>query len=93
MKNKEKKTAWKLDQFFNPHETSHTLIELLEWFGLHGIKYVNFIPFGFRDGEKLFILRDRPSKLRFRFLEPLLTFNSKQLREGGFFVIIGEKPS
>ncbi len=91
MKNKEKKTAWKMDQFFNPHETSHTLLELIKWFDDCGIKYVNSIPFDFQKSDKLFCPRDRPTSMRLRLIEPLLTFNSNQIREGGFFVIIGKK--
>ena len=91
MKNKKKKIAWKMDQFFNPHETSHTLLELIEWFDDHGIEYVNSIPFDFHDGNKLFGQRERPSPIRLRLTEPLLAFSAKQIREGGFFVIIGKK--
>ena len=49
-----KKHAWKLDQFFNPHETSHTLSELICWFEDKNISFVNSIPFTFNSNDKIF---------------------------------------
>ncbi len=91
MKNNEKKHAWKLDQFFNPHETSHTLSELIDWFEEKDISFINSIPFTFNSDESIFSKKNKPSKLDLMLREPLLAFNPTQIREGGFFIIIGQK--
>ena len=41
----EKRFAWLKDQYKNPHETSHTLKEVLSWFDKNNIEYISSIPF------------------------------------------------
>ena len=91
MKSEGKKYAWLKDQFFNPHETSHTLGEILEWFDENNIKFVNSIPFTYDSNEKIFKEQKRPRKSELLFEEPLLLFNLRQIREGGFFIAVGKK--
>ena len=84
-----KSNAWVLDQFFNPHETSHTPAEVLSWFDGCGVDFVNLLPH-MQDPEKsLFDKRDRGA---LSWLDDLLMmFDNAQIREGGFFIIVGKK--
>ena len=91
MKSAEKKLAWQQDQFSNPHETSHTLKEILRWFNESKIDFINSIPFSYKHTNKIFEKQKRPSSGNLMLSEPLLAFNIKQIREGGFFIVIGKK--
>ena len=91
MKSEGKKHAWKQDQFFNPHETSHTLLEILDWFKENDLEFVNSLPFTFKHNKKIFEKQKSPSKFDLLFGEPLLAFNLRQIREGGFFIAVGKK--
>ena len=86
-----KKKAWYLDQYKNPWETSHTASELLDWFEDTNIDYVSSIPFDFNPNQKLFDKREKLSKSKLFIKENLEIFKLKNLKEGGFFIIIGKK--
>ena len=87
----QKKKAWFLDQYKNPWETSHTLLELLDWFKETNIEYISSIPFDFNLNQKLFFKRKKPSKYSLLIKENLELLKLKNLKEGGFFIIIGKK--
>ena len=91
MKSAGKKFAWQQDQFFNPHETSHTLKEILGWFDENKIDFINSLPFNYKDTDKIFEKQKRPSSAELFCSEPLLAFNIRQIREGGFFIAVGKK--
>jgi SAM-dependent methyltransferase len=42
--NEARSRAWLKDQYFHPLEKSHTVGEVLRWFGEDGIEYVNAVP-------------------------------------------------
>ena len=58
-----KKYAWFLDQYKNPSETTHTYLEVLNWFKVENIEFLSSIPFDFNSENKLF--QKREAKNRF----------------------------
>ena len=91
-----KKRAWFADQYQHPHESKHTIGEVLGWLDAIGFAFVKSIPISrpfqsFADDEKLFV-PDRPGNaLERRLVE--LGMIATGSREGGFFIVIGRKPS
>ena len=92
----QKKLIWFKDQYEHPHETKHSVDEVLGWFRQNGLRYINAIP-PIRLGETLdpkaplFEAQEAGSRL-----EHLLTqwgWIFTKGKEGGFFLIIGQKES
>ncbi len=89
-----KKTyAWYKDQYENPSESLHTFKEVIKWFKENNIEYLSSIPFDFVPSEKLFSKKKLRSSFEYFIEEFLLTFNSRQIYEGGFFIVVGKKVS
>ena len=89
MKSEAKKKAWVKDQFMNPHETLHTPNETLNWFEKSNVEFLNLIPYYDLKDKNLFKKNVKP---KITFLDNLLMiFNSRQIEEGGFFIMIGRK--
>tara|TARA_B100000809_G_scaffold161517_1_gene158820 strand:- start:127 stop:1068 length:942 start_codon:yes stop_codon:yes gene_type:complete len=86
-----KKYAWFLDQYKNPSETTHTYLEVLNWFKDENIEFLSSIPFDFNPENKLFQKREAKNRFEIFLKEISLAFNLKQISEGGFFVMIGKK--
>jgi carbamoyltransferase len=91
-----KSEAWFQDQYHHPHETCHTLDEVLRWLDDAGLDFVNSIPKptlgpALSAGERLFAPRD-PGTALGRILSQV-AFLSNGYREGGFFVMIGRRRS
>ena len=86
-----KKYAWFLDQYKNPSETTHTYLEVLNWFKVENIEFLSSIPFDFNPENKLFQKREVKNRFEIFLKEISLIFNLKQIDEGGFFVMIGKK--
>jgi carbamoyltransferase len=89
-----KREAWFQDQYCHPHETCHTLDEVLGWMDESGLDFVNSIPKpevgpGLVPGERLFDARSAGNPVG-RFLSQLADMGSGY-REGGFFIIIGQR--
>ena len=91
-----KSDAWFADQYLHPHESKHTIGEVLGWFARTGIEFVRGVPAtgaGEDDGADatLFDAADPGSKWdHFRVqLEQIAEGN----REGGFFIMIGRRPA
>jgi SAM-dependent methyltransferase len=89
-----RKHAWFMDQYRNPHESKHTVVEVLRWFDRCGVEFVNSFPklqafTPFTAEERLFEAKPRGTRLEHFFagLGLLLTGG----REGGFFIMIGRK--
>jgi SAM-dependent methyltransferase len=89
-----RRDAWFADQYQNPHESKHTMGEVLRWFAQAGLTYVNGIPkprFGesFSSNERLFEPHDPGGRLsRFAAQAALLLRGGP---EGGFFLMIGRR--
>ncbi len=86
-----KKYAWFKDQYQNPHETKHTYHEIINWFMKNNIKFINSIPFNFDSNDKIFNKKPILNKFDLSFKEFSLMFHTRQIYEGGFFVMIGKK--
>jgi SAM-dependent methyltransferase len=87
----EKKKSWFLDQYKNPFEMNYTISEVLKWFKSNNIEYISSIPIDFEVNEPLFKKRIINNKKELFFKEFMQLFNPQQIKEAGFFVIIGKK--
>lgn len=91
-----RKFTWFMDQYKNPHESKHTIGEVLKWFKQTGFEFINSIPKAkifesFSEQEKLFRPNLKGNWFDHFFTQfRLLCTGSK---EGGFFLIIGKKKS
>jgi SAM-dependent methyltransferase len=85
--------AWFRDQYAHPHETRHSIDEVLGWFEDHRVDFMSSIPAAdgspFTPSTRLFEPRPRgTSSIRLAVqLEMLLTGG----RDGGLFIMIGRK--
>jgi hypothetical protein len=92
--NDTRRQTWFADQYQNPHESKHTIGEILDWFQQTGFRFVKSIPKSvpgksLEADERLFE-PERPGNSFERFLvEFPLTFTGS--KEGGFFIVIGKK--
>ena len=89
-----KKIAWFKDQYKNPHESKHTVGEVLTWFNQNSIDFVNSIPKlkafeSFVKNEKLFKPNPIGNCLDHFITQTRLLFSGS--KEGGFFIMIGRK--
>jgi carbamoyltransferase len=92
-----KREAWFQDQYCHPHETSHTLDELLGWIDEDGFTFVNSIPKP-RPGpalearERLFEARgDNPRGSSLSRMASQIAAVGNGYQEGGFFIVICQK--
>jgi SAM-dependent methyltransferase len=89
---KGKRYAWFNDQYKNPKEHSHTFFEVLNWFKNENIEFLSSIPFtNFESEISLFNSSKINSKFEIRIKEFFMQFSPSQIREGGFFIMIGKK--
>jgi carbamoyltransferase len=91
-----KHDAWFQDQYCHPHETCHTLDEVLGWMEESSLVFVNSIPKPevgpvLQPGEQLFEPKPVGSPVS-RFLSQVADFGSGY-REGGFFIVIAQRRS
>jgi carbamoyltransferase len=91
----EKRRSWFADQYRHPHESKHTVDEVLGWFESCGIEFVRglpaiTLPTPGSGGGDLFAPTERGSAME-HFLTQVAQVVSGN-REGGFFVLIGRKP-
>jgi SAM-dependent methyltransferase len=89
-----KRDSWFMDQYKNPHESKHTVGEVLHWLDKTGFIFMHSIPktvpfAGIGESERLF----NPDKLGNWFERFLVNIGMIVAghREGGFFVIIAKK--
>jgi SAM-dependent methyltransferase len=97
-KDTEKQDTWFQDQYLHPHELSHTIDELLDWYKKNGIEYINSLPpiELFRreaDAKRIFkkstVTGWRNS--RFAHLLKQLKWILSLRKTGGYFMIVGRK--
>jgi len=86
--------AWFQDQYKHPHESKHTIDEVLSWFDRVGVEFINSIPKAsvsqaFSSGERLFDPNPRGSALDHLLVQTRMLLSGG--REGGLFVMIGRK--
>lgn len=89
-----KAEIWVKDQYYNPHETWHSIDEVLEWFREDGIEFLNVSPpiLG-TDAEESsdLVARTRPGTKAQRVLTQL-SWLTTIAREGALFDVIGRRP-
>lgn len=85
--------AWFMDQYRHPHETRHSMDEVLGWFDRYGLEFVNGIPhldgsiFGADD--RLFELGNPGNRITRVATQLEMLFSGG--RDGGLFIMIGRK--
>lgn len=91
----DKRRAWLMDQYRNPHESLHTIDEALGWFDESGIRFVRALPstifqsrFSLDYRHSLFEEESRGSRVD-RWLSQVEQMVADT--EGGLFVVIGRK--
>ena len=89
-----KRRAWFADQYMHPHESKHTIGEVLDWFEESGLTFVRGVPS---------VLAFDPNNNNGNLFKPMqagtkvdhFLAQAKQIftgnREGGFFIMIGQK--
>jgi carbamoyltransferase len=93
---KDKHRAWFADQYRHPHESKHTFGEVLRWFESTGLRFVRGVPsLRVEDdglgGGGLFEPQPRGKSLD-RLIAQAAQVVAPGQREGGFFIMIGQKP-
>jgi 2-polyprenyl-3-methyl-5-hydroxy-6-metoxy-1,4-benzoquinol methylase len=92
---RDKRRAWFMDQYRNPHESLHTMDEVLRWFDEAGLRFVRALPstvFGSRFAleyrNSLFDEEPRGSRIDrlFSQLQQMV-----EDTEGGLFIVIGRR--
>jgi 2-polyprenyl-3-methyl-5-hydroxy-6-metoxy-1,4-benzoquinol methylase len=95
---RDKRETWYQDQYVHPHESCHTISEVLGWFEKNGITYVNSIPpikifKPVSSNEKLFSKKRKNffyyNKASYLLVQLAWIFT--QSAGGGYFIIIGQK--
>ena len=91
-----KRRAWFADQYKHPHESKHTMGETFAWLREIGFEFVKTIPSskpfrGFSESEALFEPEEPGNAFERGLVELGMTL--KGSREGGFFIVIGRRPS
>jgi SAM-dependent methyltransferase len=89
-----KQRAWFMDQYKHPHESKHTIGEVLRWFDECKIEFLNGVPkcaagAAFSAGETLFTAQPRGGALDHFLVQAGMLLSGG--REGGFFTMIGRK--
>lgn len=88
-----KAEIWIKDQYYNPHETWHSIDEVLDWFDENNIEYLNCSPPILNtDGESALSLftSTRPGN-NYQRVVTQLSWLSTIAREGGLFDLVGRK--
>ncbi len=91
----EKQRAWFADQYQHPHESKHTIDEVLEWFEDAGLEFVRGIPSVSGEENALKrgdLFRRVPAGSRRDHVSSQVKQIFTGSREGGFFLMIGQRP-
>jgi hypothetical protein len=92
----EKRRTWYADQYEHPHESVHSVGEVLGWFRANGLEYVSSFPkielFG-SASKRIFRARRAARWRRGRIAQLLvqLSWILTQNAAGGYFVLIGRR--
>ena len=92
-----KKEIWFADQYRNPHESWHSVDEVLQWFDEFGVTFLSAVPAISKalpreeSGLRLFEEHPRGSALDHLLRQLQWMFTTG--REGGLFVVVGRKES
>lgn len=92
----EKRRTWYADQYEHPHESTHSVEEVLGWFRANGLEYVSSLPkielFG-STAKRIFrarrVARWRRGRVAHRLVQ--ISWILTQNAGGGYFVLVGRK--
>lgn len=89
-----KQDAWFADQYQHPHESKHTMGEVLRWFEANDFEFVNAVPkFSvwepFDPDERLFEPAGQGTRFERALAQAKMIVTGS--REGGFYIVIGKK--
>jgi SAM-dependent methyltransferase len=91
---RDKERAWFRDQYQHPHESKHTMGEVLGWFADAGLDFVRGVPSTKLGGEALpaggLFAPESPGSWFDRLIVQAVQIGAGS-REGGFFLMIGRK--
>lgn len=95
VRDKERARGWWNDQYMHPHETTHTIGEVLRWFKKNGICYLQTVPssapFSHADMEITGVwYKEQYPCLPIRWYKQLLWIY-KTHHEGGYWITFGRK--
>ena len=95
MRSEAQSRAWLADQYYHPHESKHTIDEVLRWFDLTDMAFVRGVPsvipnLAQLNGTNLFEPTPRGTILDHVLVQTREIVTGS--REGGFFLTIGRKP-
>jgi hypothetical protein len=90
-----RRQAWLMDQYKHPHETKHSIDEVLDWFDQAGFDFMSCIPTigdtEFTEDKQLFEPHPRGSYLDRLSTELELLLSGGV--DGGLYIMIGRKRS
>jgi SAM-dependent methyltransferase/uncharacterized protein YbaR (Trm112 family) len=91
--NADRRRAWFMDQYRHPHESSHSMDEVLGWFDENDIAFLSGIPHldetAFASDENLFA--DKSPGSRFARVSTQLGMLLSGGADGGLFIMIGRR--
>jgi 2-polyprenyl-3-methyl-5-hydroxy-6-metoxy-1,4-benzoquinol methylase len=97
VKDKERARGWWNDQYLHPHETSHTIGEVLRWFKKNNIEYYQTVPSSTLFNHSILEIAGVWNKANEAYpLFPIrlykqLTWIFTTNREGGYWITFGRK--
>ena len=90
-----KKDIWFEDQYRNPHESWHSVDEVLKWFDETNVKFLSGVPEIAgkipEDGTGMNLFTEHPRGSSMQHVLNQLKWMFTIGREGGLFVMVGEK--
>lgn len=87
----EQRRAWFRDQYSHPHESKHTVGEVIGWFDREGVEFVRCVfPATLSQVGNLFESQIRPTRADRFFMQTREMVAGRG--EGGLFLMIGRKP-
>ena len=89
----DKINAWIKDQYTHPVESTHTFDEVLSWFKLNNVKFINSIPecSPFNNTKKNVFEKNSKATFIERILQQFSMIFTSSGSEGGVFIFIGKK--
>lgn len=87
---KSKKDIWFEDQYRNPHESWHSVDEVLKWFDECNVKYLSGVP-DITGGTSTPLFDEHPRGKTSQHVMQQLKWMFSIGGEGGLFVMVGEK--
>ena len=89
----DKINAWIRDQYTHPVESTHTFDEILKWFKMNNIEFINSMPESspFYDIKRNIFEKSSKATFIERILQQFIMIFSSMGGEGGIFLFVGKK--